>query len=135
MNERIKKIRKDKGMTQAAFGDLIKVKANTITNYETGLRTPSDAVINSICREFHVSEQWLRTGEGSMYVVRTRDDEIAEYLTRVAFGGETTAFQRSLIAVMARMSVEEWEMLEAKARELLAECEKETADPKADCDE
>lgn len=133
MNERIKQIRKAKEMTQAAFGERLKVKANTVTNYETGLRTPSDAVINSICREFRVNEKWLRTGEGEMFVTQSRDEVIAEYLTKVAFGGETTAFQRSLISVMARMSVEEWELLEAKARELLEEVQKETAGDEADC--
>lgn len=133
MNERIKIIRKHHGLTQAAFGECIKVKANTVTNYETGLRTPSDAVINSICREFRVNETWLRTGEGEMFLTQSRDEAIAEYMTKVVFGGETTAFQRSLIAVMSRLSVEEWEMLEAKARELMEEVEKETAGSTADC--
>lgn len=133
MNERIKMIRKDQGLTQAAFGDRIKVKANTVTNYETGLRTPSDAVINSICREFRVNEKWLRTGEGEMFLTQSRDEAIAEYMTKVAFGGETTALQRSLIAVMAKTTAEEWEMLAEKARELLEEWQKETAGENADC--
>lgn len=64
MNERIKKIRKDNGMTQTEFGLRIGVKGNTITNYETGLRNPSDAIIKAICREFGINELWLRTGEG-----------------------------------------------------------------------
>jgi hypothetical protein len=68
-----------------------------------------------------------------MFLTQSRDEAIAEYMTKVVFGGETTAFQRSLIAVMSRLSVEEWEMLEAKARELMEEVEKETAGSTADC--
>lgn len=68
MNERIKEIRKSKGLTQSEFGAKIGVKGNTITNYESGGRTPSDAIIVSICREFDVNEHWLRTGEGDMFV-------------------------------------------------------------------
>ena len=66
MNERIKKIRKEFGLTQTEFGKKIGVKGNTITNYETGLRNPSEAIIMAICREFSVNELWLRTGTGEM---------------------------------------------------------------------
>ena len=67
MNERIKELRKSLGLTQLEFGEQVGVKANTIGNYEIGLRTPSDAVIRAICREFNVNENWLRTGEGEMF--------------------------------------------------------------------
>jgi transcriptional regulator with XRE-family HTH domain len=133
MKERMKAIRNSQNMTQQEFADVLKIKRNTIAKYETGRGEPIDAVIALICREFRVNEKWLRTGEGEMFVTQSRDEVIAEYLTKVAFGGETTAFQRSLISVMARMSVEEWELLEAKARELLEEVQKETAGDEADC--
>lgn len=75
MNERIKRIRKAVGLTQSEFGERIGVKGNTVTNYETGLRTPSDAVILSICREFNVNEPWLRTGKGEMLLQLDKDEE------------------------------------------------------------
>ena len=68
MEQRIKTIRKSNNLTQTEFGKRIGVKGNTVTNYETGLRIPSEAVILAICREFDVSERWLRTGEGVMLV-------------------------------------------------------------------
>lgn len=81
MKERIKQIRKQNGLTQVEFGKKIGVKGNTVTNYETGLRNPTDAVIKSICREFNVNEEWLRTGNGEMYKkVSDRDAEIASEL-------------------------------------------------------
>ena len=55
MKNRIKQIRKENGMTQVEFGEKIGVKGNTVTNYETGLRNPTDAVILSICREFNIN--------------------------------------------------------------------------------
>lgn len=66
MKERIKQIRKKNKMTQVEFGEKVGVKGNTITNYETGLRKPTDAVVLSICREFNINEDWLRTGNGEM---------------------------------------------------------------------
>ncbi len=73
MKNRIKQIRKEKGLTQVEFGEKIGVKGNTVTNYETGLRKPTDAVILSICREFNVNEEWLRTGEGHMFIIPEDD--------------------------------------------------------------
>ena len=69
MNERIRRVRKEAG---AKIG----IKGNTITNYEKGLRTPSDAVIFSMCREFNIDEHWLRTGEGSPDRKLTPSEEI-----------------------------------------------------------
>ena len=60
------------------------MKGNTIGNYEIGLRTPSDAVILSICREFGVSETWLRTGDGEMFIRPDPDDEIDRILAQIS---------------------------------------------------
>lgn len=77
LKDRIKKIRKNVGLTQLEFGKLIGVKGNTITNYENGLRNPTDAVVLSICREFNINEKWLRTGNGEMNSPINPDDRYA----------------------------------------------------------
>lgn len=125
MQNRIKDLRKALGLTQAEFGARICVKANTITNYETGLRNPSDAVVNSICKEFNVNEAWLRTGEGEMFRQLSRNEELAKFFGEVSFGSDD--FKKKLLTVMSRMSVEEWEILEKKAWEMVEEMKK--ADP------
>lgn len=73
LNDRIRKIRKDNKMTQVEFGKIIGVKGNTITNYENGLRNPTEAIILSICREFCVNEDWLLKGEGEPYLKDSLD--------------------------------------------------------------
>lgn len=62
MQERIKMVRKKFKLTQSEFGERIGVKGNTVTGYETGLRTPSDVVLHSISMEFGVDEDWLKNG-------------------------------------------------------------------------
>lgn len=79
MKNRIKQIRKENKLTQVEFGEKIGVKGNTITNYETGLRNPTDAVILSICREFGINEDWLRNGTEPMY--KERDGSFTELLS------------------------------------------------------
>ncbi len=68
IGKRIKEIRKVFDLTQQEFSSKIGVKRNTIAKYETGRGDPIDAVISLICREFDVSETWLRTGEGEMFI-------------------------------------------------------------------
>lgn len=67
MKERIRKIRRDLDLTQQEFADRIGIKRNTIANYETGRNEPVDSVVSLICREFGVSEEWLRNGTGEMF--------------------------------------------------------------------
>lgn len=66
--ERIKKVRRSLDLTQQEFADRIGSKRNTVATYEMGRTDPSAAVVSLICREFGVSETWLRTGAGEMFV-------------------------------------------------------------------
>ena len=67
MNERLKQLRDRLELTQEEFGKRIGSARNTIANYETGNRVPSNAILLSICREFNVNETRLRTGNGEMF--------------------------------------------------------------------
>lgn len=120
MKERIKAVRKALGLTQQAMADALGLKRNTVGAYEIGATPPSDRTISDICRIYNVDEAWLRTGEGEMFRPRSREDEIASFMTGL-LSGEGTDFQRRLVAVLARLSVDEWDMIERKARELLEE--------------
>ena len=111
MKERIKYIRKEKGLTQAEFGEKIGVKGNTVTNYETGLRNPTDAVIRSICREFDVNEEWIRNGTGEMFVQKSKDEQIAEMLADIQKEGDAS-FKHRLISALTRLNESDWDTLE-----------------------
>ncbi len=67
MNERIRKLRKVLDLTQQNFAKRIGSTQNVVANYEIGRRNPSSSVINNICKEFNVNEEWLRTGNGEMF--------------------------------------------------------------------
>lgn len=79
MKEQLKKLRKHLDMTQQAFADKIGMKQNTIAQYEMGRTIPSDAIVFSICREFGVNENWLRTGEGEMFEQLTEQQKLMKY--------------------------------------------------------
>lgn len=63
MQDRIKAVRKSAGLTQIEFGQRIGATRAMITSYERGVVTPSDTILKLIAKEFHVSYDWLKTGE------------------------------------------------------------------------
>lgn len=79
MNERIRKLRKALDLTQQKFADRLYVKRNTVGQWEIGRNELTDAIILSICREFNVNEEWLRTGEGEMFEELTEQQKILKY--------------------------------------------------------
>ena len=79
MKDRIKSLRKTLDLTQQEFADKIGLKRNSVASYEIGRNYPMDTVIKSICREFNVNEEWLRTGEGEMFEELTEQQKILKY--------------------------------------------------------
>ena len=125
MHTRIKALRNALGLNQTDFGAAVGVKQTTVAGYENGTRTPIDAVVSAICREFNVNEIWLRTGEGEMFRPRSRNEELFEFLNTAV---EEDGIKARLLTVMARLSEDQWELLADMARKL-AEEEMEKADP------
>lgn len=83
LKDRIKLIRKNAGLTQEAFAQQLGIKRNTVATYETTPKIPMESIITSICREFNVNENWLRTGEGEMYCYANDDDEFQAALNEI----------------------------------------------------
>lgn len=101
MKERIRQLRKELGLNQTDFGERIGVKQGSVAGYESGARTPIDAVITSICREFDVNEDWLRTGEGEMFKERSPSDEVGYYVEELLdYDGHGNPFYDMIIEMM-----------------------------------
>lgn len=120
MKDRIKALRKALSLNQTDFGSKIGVKQSAVAAYESGSRTPLDSVIVSICREFGVNERWLRTGEGEMLMHLSREEEIMRFAATV-IRDPSSEFQRQALAVLAKLTPEQWQLMEQMARKLLQE--------------
>ncbi|MGO5442920.1 helix-turn-helix domain-containing protein [Faecalimonas sp. LCP19S3_D12] len=79
MNERIKRIRHELGLTQTEFAKRIGLKQNSMALIESGKRNTSAQAILSICREYGVNENWLRTGDGEMFEELTEQQKLMKY--------------------------------------------------------
>lgn len=125
MNERIQAIIDAKHLKKVDFAKQLKLSAPYISELCSGKTQPSDRTITDICREFDVNEEWLRTGEGEMFIHKTRTDEITAFVGDILRGEPD--FRQRFISVLARMTTDEWKILEAKVLELAEETKK--ADP------
>lgn len=96
MKNRIKEIRKDLKMTQQSFADRLCVSKSTIEAVEYGRREVTIRMINDICREFNVNEEWLRTGNGEKYIAMTENQKLLAYINKIA-GQEDSPIKRILL--------------------------------------
>lgn len=119
MNERIKTLRKSLGLTLEKFGERIGIKKNSLSQIENGKNNVTEQVFKSICREFNVNENWLRNGEGKMFLQTDRKSEINK-LTQQLLNEESDSFKNRFVNMLANLTVEEWAFLEKIALELVA---------------
>lgn len=68
MNERLRLLREEIGISRAAFGQRIGVSGDVINNLERGRVEIKEHILKLICSEFSVNEDWLRTGIGEMFL-------------------------------------------------------------------
>ena len=130
MKERIKKLRQELGVSQDEFGRRLGVTRGAVTNIELNKVEPKPLFVDLICREFNVNEEWLRTGEGEMFKPKSRNEELFEFVTNAI--GEPTGIQAKLLSIMARLTDEQWKVLNDIANEMAKEAAEEEQKEKAD---
>lgn len=99
MNARIKELRTALGLTLDAFGERIGMGKSSVSKIEKGINGTTDQTIKSICREFNVSEEWLRTGTGNMF-----HQDTESVLDRVADEYNLTRRERAVISAFLDLS-------------------------------
>ena len=120
LNSRIKQVRKALGVSQDEFGNGLGLGRGAITNIELNKTTPKPLVVQLICKTYNVNEQWLRTGEGEMFVQRTRSQEITDFMADLVL--TENEFKRRFVSVLARLDEKDWELIE-KMAEMISEQE------------
>lgn len=93
MQNRIKTLRKKLNLTQEEFGKRLGMKKNSISQIENGINSLTEQLLVSICREFNVSEEWLRTGDGEMFADVPVEDEYFKAATQISKSGDKFAMQ------------------------------------------
>lgn len=121
MNERIKQVREEAGLSQRAFGARIGIGGSSVAMLESGKNNPSEQTIRAICSEFEVTRLWLETGKGEKKYPRDEDKELID--TALMNNDEVTrAFIRGVTRTPGG-----WELLRKVVISIHEELEKEHA--------
>lgn len=91
MNDRLKQVRKDSGLTQQQFAESLNVSRNYVALWEIGQREPSDRTISDICRVYGINEVWLKTGVGEMKLPMPLDQQLAQIFADVQVSDDERA--------------------------------------------
>lgn len=131
MNNRIKQLRKELGLTQEKFGEKLGLKKNSISQIENGINSLTEQLLLSVCREFNVSGKWLRTGEGEMFIPVPEEDEVAAYVEDLlADNGENELYNliKSIMRTYNELSPKSQEVLRDASKKLVENLKKEKGD-------
>lgn len=117
IGERVKILRKELGLTLEKFGAPLGVQRSALSMIENDKSGIGDRTILLICREYGVSETWLRDGDGEMFVPVTRNEKIARFAGEL-MKDETPEFRRQLVEILADLDDDGWEALACFAEKL-----------------
>ena len=59
MNEKLKLLRKEKGISQKVVAKALGITLSAYSNYEQGIREPSNDILVKLCKYFCVSADYL----------------------------------------------------------------------------
>lgn len=119
MNERVKELRKALGLSGEKFGESLGVKSPAIYKLENGTTKLTDQMIKLICLTYNVNENWLRTGEGQMFI-EYKDSFLADLKKEY----NLTDFQIELVKSYLELTDEEQSLI----NKFIASCAKHTDD-------
>lgn len=121
--ERVKEVRKSLNLTMEQFGNKLGVTKVAISNIEKEKRNLTEQMSRAICREFNVSEEWLKTGEGEMYQQLSEDEEIAGIVSDLLEEGKDNAFYGIILEI-----VKTYNELSPASQKVLTEAAEKLAD-------
>ena len=107
INKRIRELRTEANLTQIEFAEMLGVTQSGVSAMEQIGRNVSDLTIKSICNQFKINENWLRTGTLPKYAP-TKDDCIAQ-ISQILEG--ENEFAKTVFRMFANYSNEDWAAL------------------------
>lgn len=108
INDRVKILRKELGLTLEKFGERLGVGKTAISKIEHYERGVTDQMIRSICREFHVDYIWLTTGSGEMF--QDSDEVFLEQIDRIMAG--ENELHKTILKGAASLDIEDLEAID-----------------------
>lgn len=100
VNERFRFIREELGLSQEKFAARANRTRSEIKNIEYGKTSPKPEVIMAVCKAHGIDEVWLRTGNGSPNIKKSRREELSAIFGSALDGvSDKDKFLRALASV------------------------------------
>lgn len=130
MNGRIKELRKKLDMTLEEFGKRLGVTKSAMSNIENGNRNVTEQIFLSICREFNVNENWLRTGCGEMFIQMSKKAALYNHFGYMMENStpQKKAVLSTLIEMIYYLPDDKWDYIFDQFNECLTEARSEKAE-------
>lgn len=107
IGDRISLVIKHSGLTKTKFAEQLHLSQQFISSLCSGAKQPSDRTVADICREFNVSEAWLRNGDGEMFVTRTMNQELAVMFNELLTESDES-YRKRFVAALLELPPEFW---------------------------
>lgn len=113
---RISELINEMDETKSKFAKKLNVSQPFVSQLCSGVSVPSDRTIADICRIYNVNEEWLRNGTGEMFVPRSKNQVITDFLADLI--KEDNTFRKNLVETLAELDEDDWEVLAKLAKRL-----------------
>lgn len=118
ISTRLKKLRKHFDLTQIELAEIIKVGPSTVAMWETKDRKIKDIHISIICKEFSISEEWLRDGTGEMIEQLSADEAIAVWASKITCKDYGNNFVKQFAKMLTELNEDDWVTIEKVVKKL-----------------
>ena len=110
ITDRINQLLKELDIKQTDVARRLKISNASVSNICSGKTRPSGQTVTMLCREFGVNDNWLTTGEGSMFISHPRREEVSTFLNNILH--DENDFKFRFIQALSRLENDDWARLE-----------------------
>ena len=83
INARFRIVYENSGLSQDKFAKQIKRSRGEVANIIYDKVVPRNEIIDAVCEQFRIREEWLRTGEGDMIIADTHREKLQRFFADV----------------------------------------------------
>ena len=123
VGNRVKTIRKELMLNQTQFAEKIGISQRALSSIERETTNLTERNTREICRVFNVNEQWLRTGEGEMFLEPSEDEQLAEFVGEI-LAGRPDDMRRQFLVALSQLDEDGWKGLVQFTRAIYKEGKK-----------
>lgn len=109
LNDRIKLVFKDSGLTQMDISKRLNIAQSSVSGIISGKANPSKRTLADIADRFDVNLEWLRDGTGQMKKEHPLKHDLGEFFAEVI--STDVPYRDEFILALSELAPEHWKIL------------------------